>query len=244
MSHMTVIAVNKVKFSHALCIGAIKSQLNISPNVDKENTKPAFPLTPKHPVLKLIIGGRAENKPLNELANGLHLFNDHLAELQPMLIKVAKLRLRNDAWAEDAVSETIIAALEKPNAFAGRSMLRTWLIGILKHKLVDQIRKHTRECQAAQFDEESDADFNTTTENINEEHVGWGDPEKSLIQQQFIAKLDTCLKKLPKQQAQVFKLRYGMEMEPSEICHQLGLTHSNLHVMLHRSRKHVRASLI
>lgn len=244
MSPITVIALNKAQLNHVVCISAIKSQLNIRPNGDETLTNLTFPLTPKHPILKLIIGGRTENKPLNELTNGLQQFNDHLAELQPMLLKVAKMRLRNDAWAEDAVSETIIAALEKPNAFAGRSMLRTWLIGILKHKLVDQIRKHMRECQAAQFEEESDADFNTTSENINEEHAGWGDPEKSLIQLQFIAKLDTCLKKLPKQQAQVFKLRYGMEMEPSEICHKLGLTHSNLHVMLHRSRMYVRASLI
>jgi RNA polymerase sigma-70 factor (ECF subfamily) len=79
---------------------------------------------------------------------------------------------------------------------------------------------------------------------MNEEHTGWGNPEKLLIEQQFITKLDACLKQLPKLQAQVFKLRYGMELDPSEICHQLGLSHSNLHVLLHRSRMHVRASLI
>jgi RNA polymerase sigma-70 factor, ECF subfamily len=243
MNSNTVISINKVPLNHIVCIGAIESQLNMHTK-DETFTNLSFPLTPKQPVLKMIIGNRTEYKLQNKLTNGLQLYNNQLAELHPMLLKIAKIRLRNDAWAEDAVSDTLIAALEKPNSFAGRSILSTWLIGILKHKLVDQIRKHTRECQAVQFDEKIDTDFNATSEIINEEHTGWGNPEKLLIQKQFIAKLDASLKKLPKQQAQVFKLRYGMEMDTSEICHQLGLTHSNLHVMLHRSRMQVRASLI
>jgi RNA polymerase sigma-70 factor (TIGR02943 family) len=68
-----------------------------------------------------------------------------LEALRPQLMKFARLQLRNPAWAEDAVSETLLAALEHPQAFAGRSQLKTWLIGILKHKLVDQIRRHGRE---------------------------------------------------------------------------------------------------
>ncbi len=68
--------------------------------------------------------------------------------MRPMLVRMARQRLRNDAWAEDAVSETLVAALESPAAFAGRAKVQTWLVGILKHKVVDQIRRHTRECQA------------------------------------------------------------------------------------------------
>lgn len=244
MSHISVITIKSAQQNHVVCTAAFKSQFKILPNIIETITKPTQPTAPKTPVLKLIRGASSENKPLNEVTDSSCLFNNQLAELQPRLLKMAKKWIRNDAWAEDAVSDTLIAALERPKAFTGSSMLSTWLVGILKHKLVDQIRRHTRECQATFFEEESDADFSTTSEYINEKHIGWGDPEKSLIQQQFITKLDECLKKLPMQQAQVFKLRYGMEMESNEICHQLGLTHSNLHVMLHRSRMQARASLI
>ena len=52
-------------------------------------------------------------------------------------MRFARLQLRNDARAEDAVSETILAALAKPLAFEARSQLKTWLVGILKHKIID-----------------------------------------------------------------------------------------------------------
>ena len=57
--------------------------------------------------------------------------------LRDYLMRFARLQLRNEAWAEDAVSETLLAALAKPQAFQARSQLKTWLVGILKHKIID-----------------------------------------------------------------------------------------------------------
>ena len=94
----------------------------------------------------------------------MHEFADELAAMRPMLVRMAQQRLRNEAWAEDAVSETLVAALEKPSAFTQRAMLRTWLVGILKHKVVDQIRRHTRECQAASF--HAEPEFGVTSNTI------------------------------------------------------------------------------
>src|SRR6188472_2723012 len=68
-----------------------------------------------------------------------------LAQHRPYLLRYARLQLRNDAWAEDAVSETMLAALSKPQSFANRSQLKTWLVGILKHKLIDILRQRQRE---------------------------------------------------------------------------------------------------
>src|SRR5205085_2433160 len=59
---------------------------------------------------------------------------NQLAEHRTYLLRYARLQLRNDAWAEDAVSETLLAALTKPQSFGNRSQLKTWLVGILKHK--------------------------------------------------------------------------------------------------------------
>ena len=77
-----------------------------------------------------------------------------LAEHQGYLLRFARLQLRNDAWAEDAVSDTLLAALEKPQSFAGQSQLKTWLVGILKHKLIDQLRRHTREIASSPDDDD------------------------------------------------------------------------------------------
>src|SRR3954470_24552229 len=72
-----------------------------------------------------------------------------LAEHRPYLLRFARLQLRNDAWAEDAVSETLLAALSKPQSFERRSQLKTWLVGILKHKVIDLLRQRQREVQLA-----------------------------------------------------------------------------------------------
>ena len=72
-------------------------------------------------------------------------FEEQLVEHRVYLMRFARLQLRNDAWAEDVVSETLLAALSKPHTFGNRSQLKTWLVGILKHKVLDLIRSNARE---------------------------------------------------------------------------------------------------
>src|SRR6476469_2982718 len=80
--------------------------------------------------------------------------DSQLAEHQGYLLRFARLQLRNDAWAEDAVSETLLAALSKPQSCGNRSQLKTWLVGILKHKVIDTLRQRKREVQLS--DDEGD----------------------------------------------------------------------------------------
>src|SRR5215831_3465447 len=61
------------------------------------------------------------------------------------LFKYASFRLRDDTAAEDAVQETFLAALKAYEKFEGRGSERTWLVGILKHKIIDHFRKALRE---------------------------------------------------------------------------------------------------
>jgi RNA polymerase sigma-70 factor (ECF subfamily) len=72
-------------------------------------------------------------------------FQQQLVAQRDYLMRFARLQLRNEAWAEDAVSDTLLAALAKPQAFQGRSQLKTWLVGILKHKIIDSLRLRKRE---------------------------------------------------------------------------------------------------
>ena len=164
--------------------------------------------------------------------------------LRPQLLRFARAQLRNDAFAEDAVSETVLAALEKPQAFAGQSQLKTWLVGILKHKLVDQLRRATRE--VASSDEETgqldDALFDATG-HWQQPPGPWANPEASLGQVEFFRVLEACVEKLPGQLGRVFMMREWLELETDEICKELAITPTNLWVMLHRARLRLRECL-
>lgn len=166
--------------------------------------------------------------------------------LRPVLLKYARLQLRNAAWAEDAVSETLLAALEKPQAFAGNSQLKTWLIGILKHKLIDQIRRNSRELSTtATGDDGEDLDdlLFTADGHWREAQHDWGNPEDALRQVDFMKVLEACVDRLPGQQGRLFMMREWLELESDEICKALAITPTNLWVMLHRARLRLRDCL-
>jgi len=171
-------------------------------------------------------------------------FAERVAAQRPILLRTAHQMLRNKAWAEDAVSETLVAALEKPGAFAAGAGLRTWLVAILKHKIVDQIRHHTRECQVdAGDDAAGDVDGSGAPLASAFAAASAGiDPQERLSRLQFITELDQCLQTLPRQQERAFVLRNRMEKDTSEICDELGVTANHLYVMLHRANRRLRAS--
>ena len=173
-------------------------------------------------------------------------FCRQIEALRPVLLKFARLQLRNAAWAEDAVSETLLAALEKPLSFAGASQLKTWLIGILKHKLIDQIRKNSREMSTtASADDGEDLDdlLFAADGHWRERQHDWGNPEDALRQLDFMKVLEACVDKLPGQQGRLFMMREWLELESDEICKELAITPTNLWVMLHRARLRLKECL-
>jgi RNA polymerase sigma-70 factor (ECF subfamily) len=173
-------------------------------------------------------------------------FHHQIESLRPALLKYARLQLRNPAWAEDAVSETLLAAIEKPQSFTGASQLKTWLIGILKHKLVDQIRRNSRELSTtASTDDGEDLDdlLFAADGHWREPQHDWGNPEDVLRQVDFMKVLEACVEKLPGQQGRLFMMREWLELESDEICKELAITPTNLWVMLHRARLRLRECL-
>jgi RNA polymerase sigma-70 factor (ECF subfamily) len=171
---------------------------------------------------------------------------DQIAMHHAMLTRAAHKLLRNHAWAEDAASETLMVALEKPERYGGHASVKMWLMGILRHKAVDQIRRHTRECQAAIPDEpDSQDDTLPTTASGGrvEPAAGWGDPLDSLSRREFLLDLDRCLKLLPPLQARAVLLRDCLEEETDVICQELGVNANHLFVALHRARGRLRLSL-
>jgi RNA polymerase sigma-70 factor (TIGR02943 family) len=172
-------------------------------------------------------------------------FARQIEALRPQLLRYARSQLRNDAWAEDAVSDTLLAALEKPQSFAGQSQLKTWLVGILKHKVIDQLRRHTREATILSDEDETDIDQLLFDANGHwrEMPAAWSSPEASLDQRQFFEVLEACMEKLPATQGRVFMMREWLELGTDEICKELQITTTNLWVLLHRARLRLRECL-
>ena len=174
-------------------------------------------------------------------------FRRKIEGLRPYLLRYATLQLRDAAAAEDAVQETLLAALTGEAGFAGRSNLRTWLTGILKHKIVDSIRRQARERPAADLESgdesgEFDALFDRRG-HWQEAPDAWQQPEGALGQKQFLAALEACLRALPERTARVFMMREHLGLETAEICKELGISATHCWVMLHRARMALRLCL-
>jgi RNA polymerase sigma-70 factor (ECF subfamily) len=179
---------------------------------------------------------------------------DHQAELnalRPDLLRFAHLQLRDAAAAEDAVQETLLAALKGSQGFESRSSYKTWLISILRNKIIDIIRGQSREVAATSLaDDEAGDDLLTETLFDQRGHWQvatqpgrWADPEASFEQQQFWAVFEACLDYLPKKTARVFMMREILGFETDEICKETGISSSNCWVVLHRARLGLRTCL-
>jgi RNA polymerase sigma-70 factor, ECF subfamily len=163
------------------------------------------------------------------------------------LLRVAVLQLRDADLAEDIVQDTLLAALQGEAGFSGRSSLKTWLTGILKHKIVDAIRKKSREPAMSTLDEECQLeDFDALFDETGHWESlpsTWGNPEAQFERQQFFDVVEFCLEKLPPNTARVFMMREVMELDGGEICKELSITSTNLWVILYRARVALRQCL-
>jgi RNA polymerase sigma-70 factor (ECF subfamily) len=172
-------------------------------------------------------------------------YTDQLASLRPQLLRFAKSQLRNEAWAEDAVSETLLAAIENPAAFKGDSQFKTWLISILRHKVIDQFRRHRLEALVSTSEDE--VDFNDLLFHADghwrDEPQDWGHPEAVMQQRQFFQVLETCCDHLPQAQGRAFMMREWLGLGTEEICRELQVKPGNLWVLLHRARLRLQVCL-
>ncbi len=175
-------------------------------------------------------------------------YEHQIAANRDYLMRFARLQLRNDAWAEDAVSETVLAALAKPQSFGNRSQLKTWLVGILKHKVIDALRQHGREVCLGDGSEDEQTDpleqiAFKRRDHFAEAPADWGNPEQDLSSRQFFVVLEACTDKLPPVQGRLFLMREWLELSSEEICKELQITPTNLYVQLHRARLRLRECL-
>ena len=172
-------------------------------------------------------------------------FSNDVAGSRPYLLRFARLQLRNDVWAEDAVADTLLAALEKPDSFGGKSSLNTWLVGILKYKIIDCIRANKSEiARSTDADEDAElADIIFLSDGHFRDSPEWPNPEQSLTAKQFLEVLNICLTEMPPTMGRVFLMREWLEFDTDEICAALQVSPANVWVLLHRARLRLRECL-
>ncbi|NMF86900.1 RNA polymerase factor sigma-70 [Aromatoleum petrolei] len=173
-----------------------------------------------------------------------------LAALRGQMLRFASLQLSDAQLAEDAVQEALLGALRNASAFSGQAALKTWVFAILRHKIADILRQRMRLVDASSLlrEEEDEEDFSMLFDRsghwqVDERPVAWGNPQESLREREFWRVFEACLEHLPANQARVFMMREFVELESGEICAAVGVSVSNLNVMLYRARVRLRECL-
>jgi RNA polymerase sigma-70 factor (TIGR02943 family) len=162
------------------------------------------------------------------------------------LYKYAVVRVNDDEIAKDLLQETFFSALKGISNFKGESSERTWLVAILKHKIVDHYRK------TSNLRSKSATNQNTEEEFFEEDNGHWNKENRpvefnsvkdELQEKEFTAVLKNCIKKMPGLWAAVFTMKHIDEEETEDILKQLSISSANFWVIIHRSKLNLRACL-
>lgn len=169
------------------------------------------------------------------------LLKSWVEEHSDYLYRYARRYFRNLEIVEDLVQETFLAAVQAIEKFERKSTPKTWLTGILRHKILDRLRKNQKDLQFS-----SENEINGDFEKLFDANEHWTikdgpttwmiNPEAVLEQKQFMSALKTCLAKLPEKIRHIFLLREVEGFSRDEICTQVNLTSTNVGVILHRAR--------
>ena len=183
--------------------------------------------------------GTAENRHIPDPQAWVDQYGDYL-------YRYAFTRLQDSAAAEDLVQETFLAALSARENFEGRSSVTTWLTGILKHKIIDHLRKESRSQPVEDVEP-----FTHSLDELFDEKGKWKigpskwnfNPTELYERKEFWRILARCLSELSGRLARAFTLRELEELSTEEICKVLNASATNVWVMLYRARMFMRRCL-
>lgn len=162
------------------------------------------------------------------------------------LFNYAVGQVRDVPVAEDLVQDTLLAAFHTQDRFAGRSSERTWLTGILRHKILDHLRCRRR-CTTVPLTTVGDGGPDGLSEDtllwLHEVADNCASPSRRLELAEFREAVVKAMGTLPPRIAQVFELHALQEVPSEDVCERMKISPENLWVMLHRARKHLRCAL-
>jgi len=170
-----------------------------------------------------------------------------LTDYGDMFYRYALVRVRSESIAEDLVQDTLLAGIQSFENYKGQSTVKTWLTGILKHKIIDHFRsaKH----QSVSLDESELGDDLLSYQfddqgNWKTDLVEWVTPDQSIDNDQFWQVFNSCIDRLPNHLGDLFILRTLHGLSSDDCCKIMGHTSTNqLWVALSRIRMKLRLCL-
>jgi RNA polymerase sigma-70 factor, ECF subfamily len=176
-------------------------------------------------------------------------FGSEFASHRTAMLRFAKRKVRDEMLAEDAVQDALMAAVAGADSFQGQSAPRTWLMGILNHKIQDIFRKETRYVRIGDVygaSQEDDGSFDDATgfDAISGEDRSEGiDPMRLLSSKRLGARLVSAVDELPESLREVVRLHLIEGLSTAEVCEQLNISEANCWVRIHRARKRLAQAL-
>ncbi|MEN8702569.1 MAG: sigma-70 family RNA polymerase sigma factor [Polaribacter sp.] len=168
--------------------------------------------------------------------------NKWIDDYADYLFNYAVVRVNNSDLAKDLVQDTFFAGLKSAKNFQGKASERTWLVSILKRKVIDHYRKiNSKKGQAEvrmNFYNDGENEGNWLEERVPQD---WNNAsEKAIENEELKSQIDVCIDNLPEKYAMVFRMKTIQEFETEEICKELEISASNLWVIIHRARTQLR----
>jgi RNA polymerase sigma-70 factor, ECF subfamily len=180
-------------------------------------------------------------KPFSASIFGLEVFGIDFDAHRTAMLRFAKRKVRDEMLAEDAVQDALMAAVAGAASFQGQSAPRTWLMGILNHKIQDIFRKETRyvrigDVSSANHEEDSNYDEASTFDAISNNDHGL-DPMRALGSKRMGSRLAEAIDALPETLRDVVRLHLIEGLSTAEVCEALSISEANCWVRIHRARK-------
>ena len=164
-----------------------------------------------------------------------------------MLYRYTLVRVKDQDAAEEIVQVSFLAALQAKDSFQGRSSEKSWLFGILKHKIMDHFRAAKKYVSLDLSSDDPGDPYERAYDHTGHRHSpspSWNlDPESAAQNQQLVLALSKCLDKLPDKYRKVFIMREVDGLSSNEICNEFSIQPTNLWVILHRARNHLKKCL-
>lgn len=156
---------------------------------------------------------------------------EDLRALEPVLFRFAVRSTRDPEASRDLAQEALLAALAQAEAFDGRSSLRTWIVGILAHKVTDHLRRRARSRSEGGDDERFLAAPSPE------------DVERVVMARQQLGAVERALRDLPERERLSLLLVDVEGLDRDQACNALGVSATHLRVLLHRGRNRLRKAL-
>ncbi len=160
------------------------------------------------------------------------------------LFNYAIVRVNDREVANDLISETFLAGLNSKDNFEGRATERTWLISILKRKIIDHYRKiNSQKGQAEVRINYSDSENNGDWLEEQVPDTFDRTAEDEMENTELGLAILECLDQINEKHAAIFKMKTIDEADTEAVCKEFNISPSNLWVIIHRARTALAACL-